>query len=431
MKRFLIFIFSLSMTMSCKHRTENSATKDVELRQASTGETRVVYQDGGKVFLKGCEPGTPKGPDGFYTRNECGKDLGIEPLSLDTYQKRLFDFLKFEPIEKLEQDLVDLDRDLKELQRAQLEERAAGQPGGNTFIQEIKAIEDKISDLQARLVVSKTRKEQVERIIKSLEATSNARLYFPGIDYNAALAPFGGNVGGVVVVGSCNKRNGVDMVFCDIPRGSFTMGSPQNEEGRDSDESPQHQVTLSKDVEMLATEVTQAMWQAVMGSNPSKFKDSASPVEQVSWNDITNDFLPKLNEKLRSEGYTYRLPTEAEWEYAARGEKAGPFGIDGDLKDFGWFDGNSGGKTNPVGKLKSNKYGLFDMHGNVWEWVQDAKADYSSSAVTDPLVTAGSNRVIRGGSWIDDARICRSAYRNGFGPVVRFSVVGFRLVRTR
>ncbi len=175
--------------------------------------------------------------------------------------------------------------------------------------------------------------------------------------------------------------------FAQICPSTFMMGSPKSESGRDSNEGPQHQVTISKAFELQTTEVTQSQWQAVMGSTPSDFKGPDLPVEQVSWDDA-QAFISKLN--ALGDGYRYRLPTEAEWEYAARAGTTGPYA--GDLDAMAWYSQNSGNKTHPVGTKAPNAWGLYDMHGNVWEWTQDWDGAYSSSAVTDPwdLVRAPS-----------------------------------------
>jgi formylglycine-generating enzyme required for sulfatase activity len=163
-----------------------------------------------------------------------------------------------------------------------------------------------------------------------------------------------------------------------------------------------------------------------MGSNPSGFKGPNRPVEQVSWNDA-QEFIAKLNAK--NDGYRYRLPTEAEWEYAARAGTTGAYA--GDLDAMGWYDKNSGGKTHLVATKTANAWGLYDMHGNVWEWVQDWYGDYSAVAVTDPVgPNTGSFRVYRGGSWSNWAQYCRSALRDFHSPDIRYNNLGFRLLRT-
>jgi formylglycine-generating enzyme required for sulfatase activity len=180
--------------------------------------------------------------------------------------------------------------------------------------------------------------------------------------------------------------------------------------------------------------VTQEQWTAVMGkgNNPSKFKGLSNPVEMVSWNDV-QAFIQWLNAK---EGHNrYRLPTEAEWEYAARAGTTGAysFGDDEDsLGRYAWYWDNSGEKTHPVGQKQPNAWGLYDMHGNVWEWVQDWYGDYSSSSVTDPKGPSsgsfyGPSRVFRGGGWGSSARFCRAACRLNNSPKLRDDGLGFRL----
>jgi formylglycine-generating enzyme required for sulfatase activity len=179
---------------------------------------------------------------------------------------------------------------------------------------------------------------------------------------------------------------------------------------------------------MQTTEVTQGQWKRVMGNNPSNFKNCGDncPVEQVSWNDVQG-FINKLNSK---EGHNrYRLPTEAEWEYACRAGSSGPYANDNSLDSMGWYDGNSGSKTHTVAQKKANAWGLYDIHGNVWEWCQDCYGEYPSGAVTDPEgPSSGSNRVVRGGRWDVSARDCRSADRSWDDPGNRGSALGFRLV---
>jgi formylglycine-generating enzyme required for sulfatase activity len=219
------------------------------------------------------------------------------------------------------------------------------------------------------------------------------------------------------------------MFFVTIPAGTFQMGSPANEQDRSSDEM-QHTKTLSS-FAMMTTEVTQAQWQAVMGSNPSYHKGNDRPVEQVSWNDV-QAFITKLNRK--DPGMGYRLPSEAEWEYACRaGSKSRwCFGeVEGQLVNHAWYDANSTSTTHPVGQLKPNAWGLFDMHGNVWEWCQDWYAGYGSGALRDPRdPDTGSYWVFRGGGWSNGARYLRSAGRNRNDPALSYDDLGFRLSRT-
>jgi len=222
--------------------------------------------------------------------------------------------------------------------------------------------------------------------------------------------------------------NGVTLEMVWIPPGTFTMGSPEREQGRDNDEK-EHRVTLTKGFWMGRYEVTQEQWQAVMGSNPSEFKGAKHPVEQISWDDCQT-FVKKLNERLQtadSRQQTFRLPTEAEWEYACRAGTTEPYA--GDLDAMGWYDKISESKTHPVGRKQPNDWGLYDMHGNVWEWCQDRGGDYPEGPVTDPQgAPSGSFRVFRGGSWDFIATGCRSANRLRYVPVYRYDDLGVRVV---
>ena len=212
-----------------------------------------------------------------------------------------------------------------------------------------------------------------------------------------------------------------------VEGGTFTMGAT-SEQGSDaySDEKPAHQVTLSS-FSIGKYEVTQEEWQAVMGSNPSNFKGSKRPVEQVSWEDC-QEFIRKLNQLT---GKQFRLPTEAEWEYAARGgnrSRGYKYAGSDNLGSVAWFTDNSGSQTHPVGQKSPNELGLYDMSGNVWEWCQDWKGNYSSSSQTNPTgASSGSGRVDRGGSWYNNARYCRSSYRDYYTPSFRYSDLGLRL----
>lgn len=219
--------------------------------------------------------------------------------------------------------------------------------------------------------------------------------------------------------------------FVSIPSGTFQMGSPESEISRCSDET-QHLVTLTKSFEMQTTQVTQKQWTEVMGNNPSYFNGDNLPVERVSWNDC-QEFIQKLNSA--NDGYAYRLPTEAEWEYCCRAGAASAysFGDDTDQTgDYAWYYPNSFNRTHEVAQLKPNAFGLYDLHGNVWEWCQDWYGGYNSQPITDPTgPNSGFYRVAHGGGWADFAQCCRSAVRDFGGPGNRYSNVGFRLVRTK
>ncbi|HBM85866.1 MAG TPA: formylglycine-generating enzyme family protein [Opitutae bacterium] len=209
----------------------------------------------------------------------------------------------------------------------------------------------------------------------------------------------------------------------------FEMGSPTWESGRGSDER-RHLVTLTEGYWLGETEVTQAQWQAVMGSNPSYFKGSSLPVDKVNWHDAMK-FCRKLTESERAasrlpEGMVYTLPTEAQWEYACRAGVMGAYA--GSLKDMGWYSANSDGKTHAVGQKLANAWGFYDMHGNVFEWVNDWVASYGTIPVTDPLgPDSGSYRAARGGSWSNSASYCRSALRARATPGSSGDILGFRV----
>lgn len=216
-----------------------------------------------------------------------------------------------------------------------------------------------------------------------------------------------------------------NMVY--VEGGTFTMGATP-EQGSDASygEKPTHQVTLSS-FSIGKYEVTQEEWQAVMGSNPSQFKGAKRPVEIVSWNDC-QEFIRKLNQMT---GKHFRLPTEAEWEYAARGGKRSngyKYAGSNSLGNVAWYRDNSGSKTHPVGQKSPNELGLYDMSGNVWEWCQDWYGSYSSNAQRNPAgATSGSNRVNRGGSWIDGAGDGRSSGRYINTPSDKRGSLGLRL----
>ena len=220
---------------------------------------------------------------------------------------------------------------------------------------------------------------------------------------------------------------GVKFKMVKVEGGTFTMGATK-EQGSDAwdDEKPAHQVTLS-DYYIGETQVTQALWKAVMGNNPSFWKGDNMPV-QVSW-DEAQEFIKKLNGVT---GRTFRLPTEAEWEYAARGGKksnryrySGSYNID----EVAWYDGNSRGKTHPVKEKKANELGLYDMSGNVYEWCNDMYGKYNRAAQTNPQgPDEDSSRVLRGGGWSSNAWRCRVSSRFYYGPMYQNDLVGFRLV---
>ena len=229
-------------------------------------------------------------------------------------------------------------------------------------------------------------------------------------------------------------KDGICIEMVKVEGGTFMMGATK--EMRDPNvsllnEEPVHQVTLTNDYYIGKYEVTQALWQAVMGSNPSKYKGDNLPVEMVSWNDC-QEFISKLNSMT---GRKFRLPTEAEWEYAARGGKKSrgyQYSGSNSISDVAWYSGNcgniSGINTHPVGKKQANELGIYDMTGNVWEWCQDWYGSYYSSSQTNPTgATSGSRHVNRGGSWAKNVRRSSPSCRYGAIYVDRDLDLGFRL----
>ena len=225
--------------------------------------------------------------------------------------------------------------------------------------------------------------------------------------------------------------NSLGMEFVLVPAGTFVMGAEKKEAVNvGADEGPTHTVTISKPYYLGKFEVTQEQWEAIMGENPSSHKGKNLPVDTISWDNIYL-FIRKLNQK---EGQKYRLPTEAEWEYAARAGGTGLYSFGDNAKElgqYGWFKDNSGGKPHPVGQRKPNAFGLYDMHGNVWEWVHDWYKDtyYTESPENDPKgPEKGLYRAERGGSWDSSANALRPTVRISNPQDTQCPFSGFRLV---
>ena len=206
------------------------------------------------------------------------------------------------------------------------------------------------------------------------------------------------------------------------------MGSPEDRLGRISSEGPRHIVSIDFGFWMFDTPCTQALWEAVTGTNPSEFKGLDRPVESVSW-DRCREFLNALNS--RFDNLELSLPSEAQWEYACRaGTETARYSDN--LDAIAWYDGNSGNETRSVAGKEANSWGLYDMLGNVWEWCADVWVDdYTENARASAIESASARRVFRGGSWSLGARYVRAAYRNRYGPSYRDNFLGFRCAEFR
>jgi len=282
---------------------------------------------------------------------------------------------------------------------------------------ETEAVEEEMCKCEADDLIAST-KRAARRLMG--EAEPQAAMATGGTGRASTLPP--------APTGKAYRDPTTGMEFVLIPDGKFLMGSPLSQRNRLSDEG-QHEVVITRPFYMGKYEVTQAQWRAIMGNNFSEFQGCDDcPVERVSWNDV-QEFLRRLNERAEITGY--RLPTEAEWEYACRAgsQAAYYFGDDpGGLGSFAWYGENSGSKTHPVGQKRPNAWGLYDLHGNVWEWCQDWYGDYPSGSLSDPTGPgSGKYHVVRGGSWNYDARGTRCASRLRLAPGL-FSSIGFRVV---
>ena len=228
-------------------------------------------------------------------------------------------------------------------------------------------------------------------------------------------------------VGSCRFK------MIRVEHGTFMMGATPEQKNPENNEKPVHKVTLTKDYYIGETPVTQKLWEAVMGNNPSRFRSSDRPVDNVSWKDCQT-FITKLNRSLseKLEKKRFALPTEAQWEFAARGgnkSKHTQYSGSNNIKEVAWYDGNSGGKTHSVKTKQANELGIYDMTGNVLEWCQDWYGRYSKETQTNPTgAGSGSNHVCRGGSWSYYACNCRLSYRLFYSPGYCDYLLGFRLV---
>jgi formylglycine-generating enzyme required for sulfatase activity len=260
---------------------------------------------------------------------------------------------------------------------------------------------------------------EVEVDLSSLSTSDQAYVRVQALKQSPFRRKMAGADGGIE-----SLENSIGIKFVRIPAGTFTMGDLE------SHQTP-HQVTLTKPFYLGVYEVTNAQWKRVMGKVPSHWKEDALPVEQVTSEDVVQ-FCQKLSAmpEERKAGRNYRLPSEAEWEFACRAGTNTQYSFGDDksaLKGYAWFDGNSGGEPHPVGQKKPNFWGLYDMHGNVQEWCIDGRRRYESGNVTDPRGPSDADeRVQRGGSWRCSASQSRSADRGGWDPTFRYDL-GFRL----
>lgn len=251
-----------------------------------------------------------------------------------------------------------------------------------------------------------------------------------GFTYRAIIVPTSGgdapaSSGGDVVVSIPGTSHKITLV--EVKPGMFDMGATEEQKSKEGDEKPVHNVRITKPYYMATTEVTQAVWEAVMGNNPSVFVDPSKPVENVSWVDA-QEFIAKLSE---STGKNFKLPTEAQWEYAARGghkSALNRYSGSSNSAEVGWGKGNSMNRTHEVGKLQPNELGIYDMSGNVWELCRDTKKEYPKGAVTDPEIVSGGDKVKRGGAWNCEEEQLRNAYRRRSPENAASPDTGLRLV---
>jgi formylglycine-generating enzyme required for sulfatase activity len=343
----------------------------------------------------------------------------------------------------VEQHLQRLVEDVKELMRMLPEKRVVSDDDGMTLASVEEKIEAELHAIRAREVeaaghiaeeAARRRDEEREQERREAQELRRAAEVAAVVEAEKRAAeeierrPAAGPV-------PAKMTNSVGVEFVGIPPGSFMMGSensPLLDRLLFNDTKPVHQVTIREGFYMGKYEVTQAQWQQVMGNNPADFKGDNLPVERVSWNDAI-EFIAGLN--AQNDGYTYRLPSEAEWEYACRAGTTGEYA--GDLDSMAWYSKVKNSfkpieQTRPVGSKLPNAFGLFDMHGNVWEWCQDwYHRSYTGAPANGSAWLSGGkqkHRVARGGSFFHYASGCRSAYRFKVTPGDRANCVGFRVV---
>jgi formylglycine-generating enzyme required for sulfatase activity len=389
----------------------------------------------------------------FAGLTELSRGTDLEPYVTQEWLPSILKTLKPDIGDRaLEHSLFSNDPKIQEFGAKALAEREA--KNSSPFVRALKSIRTQGGDAKSWLKSETRTTEQVQEKAAYLamhpelrQILSEAELsrLEPAFEKVSNLPVFEKLAGGRLPTDT--KSESFEFTSYDFPAGGKRMklGSPANEPNRWTGED-QHDVTLTKPFEMQATPVTQLQWSLVMGENPSNFKTGGKmvkingrdvemnpnrPVEQVSWDDVQK-YIQKLN--ATDPKYNYRLPTEAEWEYSVRAgtDTAYSYGSDpGELGAYGWHNANSGSQTHDVASLKPNANGLYDMHGNVWEWMQDWWDQSRPPNAVDPTgPRSGSNRVLRGGGWGNDPQNLRSALRSNSWPGDRDSSIGFRLVRT-
>ena len=291
---------------------------------------------------------------------------------------------------------------------------------------------ENIKKMEEQIVALKKNKNNLEEFIQIQKVDDKAKMIeISNLNQKISLLNFqlaNINIPHPTNIDTVNLPNNVKLEMVLIPSGKFTMGSPISEVGREFE--AQHEVTITKPYYMGKHEVMQEQWKAVMGTNPSFTKGGKLPVTDVSWHDC-HEFIKKLNKET---GYGFRLPSEAEWEYACRAGKKTAYSFgDRITKDDANYGGSTISAPAAIESYKPNAFGLYHMHGNVWEWCEDWKADYPAGAVTDPQGPAmGNGRVLRGGCFLSpNSSFLRSAYRLDSIPTNTYTINGFRLVKTK
>jgi formylglycine-generating enzyme required for sulfatase activity len=420
----LLALFCLLVLTGCKDAEKEQAVADAEAARTALAEGKTQL-DGVKTKLEA----TRKERDGLKT-NVSDLSASLENVkAMLAAVTQAHDQLQAaaEQVTTLKDQLTQLARDrdstlakaadaqgMAEKLKSQLQEQ----------IQKVAALQEQNNSLQ----------QLIDDLKKLVLAVSEANTSGGGaaVPTTAIVAPGATDAGrptppagaGPTLTGkTIDLGNGVSMEFVLVPAGSFDMGSPDSEKERDSDEGPVHRVQITKAFYMSKYEVTQDQYLAIMGRNPSKFSGGNLPVEAVSWDEAVA-CCGKIGG---------RLPTEAEWEYACRAGSETRFCYGDDLTyaqlgEYAWYSGNSGSTTHTIGQKKPNSFGLYDMHGNVYEWCSDWFAAYANAQTVNPVgASSGQYRVCRGGSWFSDARRCRSANRNYISPDYRDNNIGFRV----